>query len=37
MAEIDLVKDSTMQETNRILTLIAGKESGNAPKSWENV
>ena len=37
MAEINLVKDSTMQETNRILTLIAGKESGNAPKSWENV
>lgn len=37
MAEIDLVKDSTMQETNRILTLIAGKESSNAPKSWENV
>ena len=37
MAEIDLVKDSTMQETNRILTLIAGKEGGFTPKSWKDV
>lgn len=37
MTEIDLVKDSTMQETNRILTLIAGKEGGFTPKSWKDV
>lgn len=38
MAEtIDLVRDSTMQETNRILTLIAGKEGGFTPKSWKDV
>ena len=37
MTEIDLVKDSTMQETNRILTLIAGKEVGFTPKSWKDV
>ena len=38
MAEtIDLVRDSTMQETNRILTLIAGKSGGFTPKSWKDV
>lgn len=37
MTEIDLVKDSTMQETNRILSLIAGKEGGFTPKSWKDV
>ena len=37
MTEIDLVKDSTMQETNRILTLIAGKEVGFTPNSWKDV
>lgn len=37
MTEIDLVKDSTMQETNRILSLIAGKSGGFTPKSWKDV
>lgn len=38
MAEtIDLVRDSTMQETNRILSLIAGKSGGFTAKSWKDV
>ena len=38
MAEtIDLVRDSTMQETNMILSLIAGKSGGFTAKSWKDV
>lgn len=37
MTEIDLVKDSTIRETNKILSLIAGKSGGFTPKSWKDV
>lgn len=37
MTEIDLVKDSTIRETNKILSLIAGKSGGFTPKTWKDV
>lgn len=38
MAEtIDLVRDSTIRETNKILSLIAGKSGGFTPKTWKDV